>query len=183
VTVRAATTGDICFLLLSSRPPSAAVNALLTRFRVAFGGRIVAPLHVTVDRVAAVDAEVLVSAVRECMPRLRRAAIRGNAAFVLRSEYRRADVLKLDVVPDVALDHDIDELRAALRAAGLSPMYGDDRAMTVTALEGIERPAALDAASWGLPADLFVTDTVVVSRIRGVGSYEILATASIPASG
>jgi len=55
--------------------------------------------------------------------------------------------------------------------------------MTVTALESIERAAALDPASWGLPADLFVTDTVVVSRIRGVGSYEILATASIPASG
>lgn len=183
MTIRAAETGDICLLLVSSRPLSSDVNALLTRFQRAFGGRIVAPLHVTVDRVAAVDPEVLVSSVRECVPRLRRATIRGNASFVLRSEYRGADVLKLDVPRDDALDHDIDELRTALRVAGLSPMYGNDRSMTVTALERIDRPADLDAVPWDSRTELFVGDTLLVSRIRGVGSYEILATASIPTSG
>ena len=182
-TIRAARSGDICILLVPSRPLSSDVNALLERFRRAFGGRIVAPLHVTVDRVADGDTEILVSAVRECVPRLRRAAIRVNAAFVLRSEYRGADVLKLDVAREDALDHDIDELRAAVRVAGLNPMYGDDRSMTVTALERIERPAALDAVPWDLPLDLFVGDTLLVSRIRGVGSYEILATANLLTSG
>lgn len=183
MTIRAAETGDICLLLVSTRPLSSDVNALLTRFQRAFGGRIVAPLHVTVDRVAAVDTELLASSVRECVPRLRRARIRGNAPFVLRSEYRGVDVLKLDVARDDALDHDIDELRRALRRAGLRPMYGDDHSMTVTALERIERPAALDAVAWAVPIDLFVGDTLLVSRIRGVGSYEILATASVPTSG
>ncbi len=180
---RAAQPGDVCLLLVPSRPASAEVKTVLEALRREFGGRIVAPLHVTVDRVAAGDTEVLVSAVRGCLPRLRQAAIRVNSAFVLRSEYRGADVLKLDVAREDALDHDIDELRAALRVAGLSPTYGDDRSMTVTALERIERPAALDAVPWDLPLDLFVGDTVLVSRIRGVGSYEILATANLLTSG
>lgn len=183
MTVRPAQAGDICILLVPSRPASSSVNGLLRGLQDAFGGRIVEPLHVTVDRVAEVDSETVVSAVRECVPRLRRAAIRGKGLFVLRSGYRGADVLKVDVARDGTLDHDIDELRGALRGAGLRPMYGDERPMTVTALERIERPAALDAAAWGLPIDLFVGDTVLASRILGVGSYEILLTASVPTSG
>ncbi len=159
------------------------MKALLEQLKGEFGGRIVEPLHVTVDRVAAADTEDVVPAIRECVPRLRRAAVRGNGLFVLRSEYRGSDVLKLDVEGDSALDHDIDELRAALRKAGLTPMYGDERSMTVTALERIERPAAPDPEAAGLPLDVFVADTVLVSLIRGVGSYEILDTASLPTSG
>jgi hypothetical protein len=182
VTVRAARSGDICFLLLPSRPPSTKLKALLERLRGDFGGRVVEPLHVTVDRVAAGDTEHLLRAIHECIPRLRSAAVRGNGLFVLRSEYRGADVLKLDVQRDESLDHDIDELRAGLSNAGFVPMYGDDRAMTVTALERIERPAATHAAL-GRPVDLFVADTLLVSRIRGVGSYEILDTANLSTSG
>ncbi|MGH2473397.1 MAG: hypothetical protein ACRDG6_13590 [Candidatus Limnocylindria bacterium] len=159
------------------------MTALVRGLQGAFGGRVVEPLHVTVDRVAAVDADVVVSAVRDCLPRLRRAAIHGNDLFVLRSGYRGADVLKLDVARDDRLDHDIDELRGALRGAGLRPIYGDERSMTVTALERIERSAGLDRAAWGLPIELFVGDTLLVSRIRGVGSYEILDTATVPSSG
>jgi hypothetical protein len=177
--VRPAQTGDICFVLVSSRPASPSVNGFVRGLQTAFGGRIVEPLHVTLDRVAAVDTDVVVSAVRRCLPRLRRAAIRGAGLFVLRSGYRGADVLKLDVARDGALDHDIDELRGALRDAGLRPVYGDDRAMSVTALERVERSGAFDPAAWGLPIDLFVGDTVLVSRIRGVGSYEILDTATV----
>jgi hypothetical protein len=180
---RAAQPGDVCLLLVSSRPASAEVKTLLEALRREFGGRIVEPLHVTIDRVAAVDADDIVLSVHECLPRLRRATIRGNGLFVLRSEYRGADVLKLDVARDVALEHDIDELRAALRLAGLRPVYGDERSMTVTALERIERGPGLDAAGAGLPADLFVGDTILVSRILSVGRYEILDTASVPTSG
>lgn len=184
MTARAARTGDICILLVPSRPPSTNVKALLDRLKGEFGGRIVEPLHVTVDRVAAGDTEDLLRAMHECIPRLRTAVVRGKGLFVLRSEYRGADVLKLDVDHDDALDHDIDELRAGLRQAGLRPMYGDERSMTVTALERIERSAARDPARLGaLPLDLFVGDTLLVSRIRGVGNYEILATASLPTSG
>lgn len=183
VRVRPAQNGDICLLLVPSRPPSPKVKALLEGLKSEFGGRIIEPLHVTVDRVAATDTEDLVRAVRECVPRLRKAAVRGSGLFVLRSEYRGANVLKLDVARDESLDHDVDELRTALRFAGLSPMYGDERAMTVTALERIERSAAPDGAALGLPIDLFVGDTLLVSRIRGVGSYEALDTASIPTSG
>jgi hypothetical protein len=102
---------------------------------------------------------------------------------VLRSASRGANVLKVDVGRDSALDHDVDVLRAALRKAGLSPMYGDERSMTVTALDRIERPGAPDTAAAGLPLDLFVADTVLISRIRAVGSYEILDSASLTASG
>jgi hypothetical protein len=181
--VRAAWTGDICLLLVPSRPPSPKVKALLEGLQGKFGGRIIEPLHVTVDRVAAADTEGLVRAVRECVPRLRSAAVRGSGLFVLRSAYRGADVLKLDVDRDEALDHDVDELRATLRQAGLIPMYGDERSMTVTALERIERPAALNVTALGLPMDLFVGDTLLVSRIRGVGDYEILDTATLQPSG
>jgi hypothetical protein len=183
VTARAAKAGDICLLLVPSRPASSEVTAFLEGLRREFGGRIVEPLHVTIDRVGAVDSDGIVPAVRECLPRLRRAAIRGDGLFVLRSEYRGADVLKLDVARDEALDHDIDVLRDALRLAKLQPVYGDEHSMTVTALERIERDAVLDAAAAGLPADLFVGDTILVSRILGVGRYEILDSASMPTSG
>lgn len=179
--VRAAQTGDICILLVSSHPPSPDVKTLLEGLKGEFGGRIVEPLHVTVDRVAAGGTEDLLRAIHEGIPRLRSAVVRGKRLFVLRSEYRGADVLKLDVDHDEALDHDIDELRAVLSQAGLRPMYGDERAMSVTALERIERSAATDSAA--LPRDLFVADSLLVSRIRAVGNYEILATASLPASG
>lgn len=183
VTVRAARTGDICILLVPSRPPSSNLQALLDGLKGEFGGRIVDPLHVTVDRVAAGNNDDLVPAVLARVPRLRRAAVRGTGLFVLKSEYRGADVLKLDVDRDAALDRDIDELRAAVREAGLSPMYGDGRSMTVTALERIERGGAPDPMARGLPIDLFVGDTLLVSRILGVGSYEILTTATLPVSG
>jgi hypothetical protein len=183
VTVRAAQAGDICILLVPSRPPSADVKDLLERLKRDFGGRIVEPLHVTVDRVAAVDTADIETAIRECVPRQRMAAVRGEGLFVLRSAYRGANVLKVDVGRDNALDHDIDELRAALRNVGLTPMYGDERSMSVTALDRIERPGAPDTAAAGLPLDLFVADTVLISRIRSVGDYEILDTASLIASG
>lgn len=179
---RAAKAGDICILMVPSRPASAEVNAFLERLRREFGGRVVDPLHVTIDRVGS-ESDAVVRAVRESLPRLRRAAIRGDGLFVLRSEFRGADVLKLDVARDDALDHDIDELRAALRQAGLTPVYGDERSMTVTALERIERDARSDASAAGLPADLFVADRILVSRILGVGRYEVLDTASVPTSG
>jgi hypothetical protein len=182
-TVRAAEAGDICILLVPSRPPSTNVKDLLERLKRDFGGRIVEPLHVTVDRVTAADPEDIVGAIRESVPRLRKAAVRGEGLFVLRSAYRGANVVKVDVGRDSALDHDVDELRAALRKAGLSPMYGDERSMTVTALDRIERPGAPDTAAAGLPLDLFVADTVLISRIRAVGSYEILDSASLTASG
>lgn len=159
------------------------MKALLEGLKGDFGGRLIDPLHVTVDRVAATDTGGLVRAVRECVPRLRRATVRGSGLFVLRSEYRGANVLKIDVERDEALDHDVDELRAALRLAGLRPMYGDERAMTVTALERIERSGAPDAAALGLPIELFVGDTLLVSRIRDVGNYETLDTASLQPSG
>jgi hypothetical protein len=183
VRIRAAEPGDICILLVPSSPASSEVNAVLERLRDEFGGRIVAPLHVTIDRLASPDGDAIVRAVRECLPRLRRTSIRGNGLFVLRSEYRGADVLKVDVARDEALDHDIVELRAALRRAGLWPVYGDERSMTVTALERIARAAALDPAAAGLQAHLFVADTILVSRILGIGQYEILHTATLPASG
>jgi hypothetical protein len=183
VKVRAAQAGDICLLLVPSRPPSPKVKALLEGLKREFGGRIIEPLHVTVDRVKAADTEGLVRAVRECTPRLRSAAVRGSGLFVLRSEYRGADVLKLDVDRDEALGHDVDELRTALRQAGLDPMYGDGRSMTVTALERIDRSAAPNLTALGLPLDLFVGDMLLVSRIRGVGNYEILDTAMLQPSG
>jgi hypothetical protein len=183
MTVRAAEAGDICILLVPSRPPPTNTKDLLERLKRDFGGRIVEPLHLTVDRVAASDTAGVVRAIRECVPRLRRAAVRGEGLFVLRSAYRGTNVLKVDVGRDSALDHDVDELRAALRQAGLTPMYGDERSMSVTALERIERPGAPDTATADLPLDLFVADTVLVSLIRAVGSYEILDTASLTASG
>lgn len=183
MSARAAQAGDVCILLVPSRPPSADVKDLLEGLRRDYGGRIVEPLHVTVDRVVAVDTVDIVSAIRECVPRLRTAAVRAEGLFVLRSAYRGANVLKVDVGRDSALDHDIDELRAALRNAGLSPMYGDERAMSVTALDRIERPGAPDTAAAGFPRDLFVADTVLISRIRSLGQYEILDTATLTASG
>jgi hypothetical protein len=63
-------------------------------------------------------------------------------------------------------------------------MYGDERSMTVTALERIDRPAApTNGTALGLPIDLFVGDTLLVSRIRSLGSYETLDTAMLQPSG
>jgi nucleoside 2-deoxyribosyltransferase len=92
--------------------------------------------------------------------------------------------VKLDVAPGAALDEDVDGLLAALRRAGLSSLYPEDRAKpTITVLQRATRRETFEPDLSGLPLELFVADLVIVSRIVGPARYEILDTASIAASG
>jgi hypothetical protein len=146
-------------------------------------GEIVDPLHVTVDRVATDDAAALIRAVRESASRLRPAPIRVARLYFLPSESRGPEIVKLEVAADAVLDEDVNELLAALRRSGLASLYPNDRVKpTVTTLQRVTRGAVEPDLSL-LPLDLFVADRVIVSRITGPARYEILDSASIPASG
>jgi len=147
-------------------------------------GELVEPLHVTVDRVATDDAAALIRAVRESARRLRPAQIRVDRLYFLPSQSRGPEIVKLEVEPDAVLDQDMNELLTALRRCGLPSLYPSDRAKpTITTLQRVTRRDSVEADVSSLPLELFVADRVIVSRITGLARYEILGSASIPASG
>lgn len=147
--------------------------------RAEFGGRILEPLHVTLERTDGEDGPGLVAAVREYAPRGRSVAVRGEKLFITPSPYRGGDVLKLQVAHNESLRRETDALRSAIRAAGLRSLYGDDRSMTVTVLERVDRHGSLDQSRWGLPLELFTADELIVSRIVDASTYDILDRVAI----
>jgi hypothetical protein len=161
-------------LLAPSRPLAPSVRGQLEKLRAEFGGRIVEPLHLTVERTDGEDARGLAAAVRRCAARLRPVPVRGESLFVMPSPYRGGDVLKVDVARDEAVATEIATVRSAIRAAGLRSLYGDGRSMSVTILELIGRPGSLDPERWALPLELFTADELLVSRIVGASTYDIL---------
>jgi hypothetical protein len=171
-------------LFAPSGPLSAAGAAFVDRLSSKLGGERVEPLHVTVDRVTTKDAAGLVRAVHESVWRLRPAPIRVDRLFFLPSESRGPEVVKLEVMPDRALDSDFEALLSVLRQLGVPSLYRDDRARpTITTLQRVVRRDEVDPDLSALPLDLFVADTVIVSRITGPARYEILDTATVPTSG
>jgi hypothetical protein len=181
---RPAVTGDICVLLAPSRPLSTSTESFLNRLRGDLGGEAVEPLHVTVDRVATDDAASLVRAVHESARHLRPAPVRVDRLYFLPSQSRGPEIVKLEVAPDAVLDEDEDEILLALRGCGLPSLYPSDRARpTITTLQRVTRRDSVEPDVSALPLELFVADRVIVSRITGLARYEILDTASIPASG
>ena len=75
-------------LFAASRPLANSVRHLLERMRGEFGGRIVEPLHVTLERTDGEDARGLAAAVREYAPHTRPVAVRSAIrAAGLRSLY------------------------------------------------------------------------------------------------
>ena len=147
--------------------------------RAEFGGRIVEPLHVTLERTDGEDGRGLVAAVREYAPRGRPVAVRGEKLFITPSPYRCGDVLKLQVAHNESLRRETDALRSAIHTAGLRSLYGDDRSMTVTVLERVDRHGSLDQSRWGLPLELFTADELIVSRIVDASTYDILDRVAI----
>ena len=183
MTTRPAVAGDICVLLAPSRPLSEAAARFVHRLRADLTGEIVEPLHVTVDRVATHDVAALIRAVDESAGRLRPAPIRVARLYFLPSESRGPEIVKLEVAADPVLDEDVDELLLALRRSGLASLYPNDRTKpTITTLQRVTRGSVEPDLSV-LPLELFVADRVIVSRITGPARYEILGSASIPASG
>jgi len=181
---RPAVTGDICVLLAPSPKLTGPGAAFIDRLHADLGGERVEPLHVTVDRVATDDAAALVRAVRESASRLRPAPIRVARLYFLPSQSRGPEIVKLEVAADAVLDQDVDELLAALRRCGLPSLYPSDRAKpTITTLQRVSRSDTVEPDLSVLPLELFVADRVIVSRITGPARYEILDSASIPASG
>ncbi|MDQ2915443.1 MAG: hypothetical protein M3T56_19630 [Chloroflexota bacterium] len=159
-------------LFAPSRPLAPAIRKRLELLRAEFGGRIVEPLHITLERTDGRDASGLIAAVHASAPGVRPVPVRGENLFVISSPYRGADVLKLDVARDDELNRAIAEVRSAVRAAGLRSLYGDVRSTTVTVLERVGRPGSLER--WPLPLELFIADELIVSRIVGASTYDIL---------
>ena len=166
-------------LFAASRPLPNSVRKVLERMRFEFGGRIVEPLHVTLERTDGVDARGLAAAVRAYAPRAQPVAVRGAKLLITPSPYRGGAVLKLQVDHNEPLRRETDALRSAIRAAGLRSLYGDDRSMTVTVLERVDRHGSLEPSRWALPLELFTADELVVSRIVDASTYEILDRVAI----
>ncbi|TME27212.1 MAG: hypothetical protein E6I64_07120 [Chloroflexi bacterium] len=167
-------------LIAPSQPLSARAARLLEGMRAAFGGEVVDPLHVTIDRVATADAAALVRAIRLAMPNLRSAPVRVSRIFLIDSRDRGPRIVKLDVVPDRVLAESSAALRSAMRSLGLPSLHREDRSPSISALQRVGPFALADADAFGLPIDLFVGDRVLVSRIRGPAAYEILDSAPMP---
>jgi hypothetical protein len=181
---RPAVAGDICVLLAPSGPVSRTGAALVDRLQAALGGERVEPLHVTVDRVTTDDAAALIRIVRESVRRLRPAPVLVDRLYFLPSEYRGPEIVKLEVASDPVLDEDMNELLAALRRRGLPSLYSSDRVKpTITTLQRVTRSTSVTSEMSEMPLELFVADRVIVSRITGPARYEVLDSASIPASG
>ena len=166
-------------LFAASRPLANSVRHLLERMRGEFGGRIVEPLHVTLERTDGEDPRGLAAAVREHAPHTRPVAVRGENLLITPSPYRGGDVLKLQVAHSEPLRRESDAVRSAIRAAGLRSLYGDDRSTTVTVLERVDRHGPLDQSRWTLPVDLFMADELIVSRIVDASTYDILDRVAI----
>jgi hypothetical protein len=159
-------------LFAPSRAVAPAVRERLEGLRSEFGGRIVEPLHLTLDRTDGEDASGLAAAVREYAARAGPVAVRGEKLFITPSPYRGGDVLKLHVAHSEQLRREIDALRSAIRTAGLRSLYGDARSTSVTVLERVERQGSLER--WTQPVELFTADELIVSRILGASRYDIL---------
>jgi hypothetical protein len=183
-TPRAAVAGDICVLLAPSRPIPPSALAFIDRLQTDLGGERVEPLHVTVDRVATEDPAALIRSVRESVKNLRPAPIRVDRLYFLPSQSRGPEIVKLEVGPDPILDEDTTLILAALRQCGLPSLYPSDRGKpTITTLERVTRTDTVEPDLSVLPLELFIADLVIVSRIAGLARYEVLDTASMPASG
>ena len=138
----------------------------------------------TVDRVPGENAAVVVRLVRESLERLHPAPVLVDRLFFLPSQSRGPEIVKLEVAPHAVLDQDVDVLLAALRGSGLPSLYSSDRAKsTITTLQRVTRGPSVTTEMSEVPLELFVADRVIVSRIVGPARYEILDSASIPASG
>jgi hypothetical protein len=148
------------------------VRERLERLQREFGGRIVEPLHLTLERTDGKDASNLLAAVREYAMRARPVAVRGERLFVIPSPYRGNEVLKLHVSDGEQIRGELGALQSAIRTAGLRSLYGDDRSTSVTVLEQVERDGPLDG--WPHSLQLFTADELIVSRILGASRYEIL---------
>jgi len=161
-------------LFAPSRPIEHAVRDRLERLRIEFGGRIVEPLHVTLERTDGEDPSGLAAAVREYAARARPVAVRGENLFTTPSPYRGGDVLKLHVAHGEQLRGEIDALRSAIRTAGLRSLYGDARSTSVTVLERVERHGSVAPGLWSNPVELFTADELILSRIVDASTYDIL---------
>jgi hypothetical protein len=166
-------------LLATSSPLAPEVRARLDQLRRSYGGRIVDPLHLTLERVSGDRADDLIAAVRRSIPRLRPVPVRGESLMTMRSSYRRGDILKVETAQE-RIAPNVDAVRSAVRAAGLTSLYGGERRANVTVLEGITEDGELPAEKWR-PLELFTADLVIVSRIAGASRYDILDRISLPA--
>ena len=181
---RPAAAGDVCVLLAPSRPLSTSGAAFIDRLHAVLGGERVEPLHVTVDRVATDDIAGLIRSVRDSVRRLLPAPIHVDRLYFLPSQSRGPEIVKLEVGPGSALDLDTNELLAALRRCGLPSLYPSHRTKpTITTLQRVTRRDSVEPDVSGLPLELFVSNVVIVSRLIGPARYEILDSATIPASG
>ncbi|MEK6227080.1 MAG: hypothetical protein AABM40_12420 [Chloroflexota bacterium] len=146
----------------------------LERLRSEFGGRIVRPLHLTLERTDGEDASGLTAAVRDYAARARPVTVRGEKLFMVTSPYRGGNVLKFHVARSEELGREVDGIRSAIRTAGLRSLYGETRATSVTVLERVAHQGSLDRAEWPDPVELFTADELIVSRIVGASTYDVL---------
>ena len=177
--VRPAEPGDVCVLLAASSPPAAEIRARLEGLQRTFGGRLVDPLHLTLERVSGERTDDLIAAVRRSISQLQPVVVRGHALMTMRSSYRRGNILKVETAQE-RIAPDVDAVRSAVRAAGLSSLYGNERRANVTVLEGITQDGEVASEKWR-PLDLFIADLVIVSRIAGASRYDVLEQISLPA--
>lgn len=161
-----------------SRPLAPEVRARLDQLQRAYGGQVVDPLHLTLERVSGDRTDDLIAAVRRSISLLQPVVVRGEGLMTMRSSYRGGDILKVETTQE-RIAPNVDAVRSAVRGAGLRSLYGDERRANVTVLEGIRQAGDVAAAEWR-PLDLFTADLVIVSRIAGASRYDLLDRISLP---
>lgn len=176
--LRAAQSGDLCILLVSEGDDEQLRKHQDVLQRIA-GGSIASPVHLTAQRIEALDGAVLEDFVQELRFKLLDCTPFPINPISFRSiydPYRKSFILKWITELSEPLHIFSRLVEQAVLKSGYKSLYQPGWISTwITALEGIHNrqlPRYLDNIA--LPEPLFVGSEVVISRINGKNDYIFL---------
>lgn len=174
---RAAAPGDI-FVLLMPDDNTGATPAWQCALQEQYGGRITAPLHVTLQRFTCSDlkkVEMLQERLQPAIATFLPISVMGSDMTPLYSNFRHNHILKCRLQRNDSLQALTEEVANQLRALALTAHYPSSwSGELVTVLEGIEPPPTDFVIPLSAPTQFFVGTQLLISRVVGPDHYEQL---------
>ena len=180
IVTRSAQPGDICVLLRPVEFESEVIRRHQLMLQGIFGGELAVDLHLTCQRFEAQSPEVLERLVKDLAamaPSVRPMPLTATHIIPFYSRFRNGHLLKIGIQVTDELRQFTSMLHKHMAVRGIGSLYrAHSQTTLVTALAHINHLA--EAPSFGhlLPFHLFTAREIVVSRIKAVGDYELLAT-------
>lgn len=179
--MRTAKVGDIFVLLTPPHELTEADFPWQLTWQATFGGRCTNPLHVSLQRFICPEEEalhLLIDALQSATMSLKPLHLTGVDLRPLYSSFRETYILKCRVRRDAPLEALDLVTRQTVLANGQQPHYRY-LAVLVTVLEGIGKPQSLAPEPFAQPVPLFFGSRMVVSRVIGQESYQVIAEWSL----